>query len=178
MAPPPRPDAGGPVDRRRAVVYWSTPKPPGQHPVSERYQREIEELLRRLDGRPRPEPLSRRLSRRTAGFRSGFQSALRSFLRRPPVEQFMIASIALVLVSLILGLPMFGALATVAYWTSILGLLFFVLAIGLSIANRRPSSSGGCGGGGDRYWRGQVIEYRPRNEGFFGRLRRWFRRRR
>src|SRR5688572_26557209 len=91
--------------------------PPGQHPLSDRYKREIEDLLRQLDTRPLREPLSQRVARRTARFRSGFQSAFRGFLRRPPVEQFMILSLALVLASLIFQL--FPPMQTVARWTQI-----------------------------------------------------------
>jgi hypothetical protein len=141
--------------------------------VSERYQREIEELLKRLDKRPLQEPLSRRVSRRTAGFRAGFASGLRGFLRRTPVEQFMIASGALLLIYLVLGLPFFTPLAGVKYWAGVLSLLFFLLAIGLAIVQRRPS-----GGSGGPTWRGQVVDYRPRNPDLWWRIRQWFRRRR
>jgi len=139
--------------------------------VTDRYQKEIEDLLRRMESRPYREPFSRRLARRTTRVRAGFQSGLRGYLRRPPVEQFMIASIALVLASLILRLvpPLQG----LAYWTSILSLLFFVLAIGISIvSHRRPGASG------ERSWRGQVIDYRPRNPDLWWRLRQWFKRKR
>jgi hypothetical protein len=144
--------------------------------VSDRYQREIEELLRKMDTRSLHEPLPKRLSRRTSGFRAGLQQTLRGFLRRAPVEQFMIASIFLVLGSLVLGLlgtlvPS-DALGTLTYWTSLLGLLFFVLAIVMSVAGRQRG-----GGGPEQRWRGQVVEFRPRDQGLWTRLRGWFRRR-
>jgi len=137
--------------------------------VSERYQREIEDLLRRLDSRPVREPVSSKLARRTATFRAGLHRALRGFLRRAPMEQFMIASIVLVLVSLICNL--IPPLALVAYWTSVLSIVFFVLAIGVSVANRRAAGPSGP------IWRGQVIDYRSRrNPDFMTRLRQWLRR--
>jgi hypothetical protein len=139
--------------------------------VSERYRQEIEDLLRKMDGRPPEEPVSGRLSRRTAGARNVALSGLRAFLRRPPVEQFMIASIALVLTSLVLDLV--PPLAAVQFWTSILGLFFFVLAIGVSIARqRRPGSYP------EQRWRGQPIDFRPRNPDLWSRLRHWLRGRR
>jgi hypothetical protein len=136
--------------------------------VSERYRREIEDLLRNMDGRPLEEPMSGRLSRRTAGVRNAIRNGLRAFLRRPPVEQFMIASITLVLASLVLELV--PPLAALQFWASILGLLFFVLAIGVSVARqRRPGSDP------EPRWRGQPIEFRPRNRDLWSRLRQWLR---
>ena len=85
----------------------------------------------------------------------------------------MIASGALLLLYLILGLPFFAPLERVAWWAGALSLLFFVLAIGLSIGQRRPSA-----GSSGTYWRGQVVDYRPRNPDLWWRIRQWFRRRR
>jgi hypothetical protein len=139
--------------------------------VSERYRQEIEDLLRKMDGRPLEEPVSGRLSRRTAGARNVAVSGLRAFLRRPPVEQFMIASITLVLMTLVLDLV--PPLAAVRFWTGILSLLFFVLAIGVSIARqRRPGSHP------EQRWRGELVDYRPRNPDLWSRIRYWLRGRR
>ena len=139
--------------------------------MSERYRREIEDLLRKMDGRPLEEPMSGRLARGTAGVRNAARSGLRAFLRRPPVEQFMIASITLVLASLLLDFV--PALSAVRFWASILGLLFFVLAIGVSVARqRRPGSYP------EQRWRGQPLEFRPRNQDLWTRMRQWLRGRR
>jgi hypothetical protein len=66
---------------------------------------------------------------------SGLSGAFRSFLRRTPVEQFMIASIFLVAGSFVLGF--IPSMAGVARWASLLSILFFVLALALSVAARR-----------------------------------------
>jgi hypothetical protein len=145
--------------------------------VSDRYQREIEELLRKMDTRSIHEPLPRRLSRRTAGLRSGDQHLLRGFLRRAPVEQFMVASIFLVLGSFVFGL--LGSLvessivSSLARWSSLLGILFFVLAIVMSVAGGKRAS----GSADEPRWRGQVVDFRPRHQDLWTRLRAWFRRR-
>jgi hypothetical protein len=139
--------------------------------MSERWEREIDELLRRKEGRLRGEPVSRRFARRSAPFTSGLSGVFRSFLRRQPVEQFMIASIFLV--ALTFFLQMFRLLPTVSYWTGILSLLFFVLALALSVAGRR-----GFGPRASKRWREQEIEYSSAHPSLWDNLRHWWRRRR
>jgi hypothetical protein len=103
--------------------------------MPERWEREIDELLQRREAKLRREPVSRRVVRRSAPMMSGLSGAFRSFLRRTPVEQFMIASIFLVAVSFLLNFT--PGTAEVARWASLLSILFFVLAIALSVAARR-----------------------------------------
>ncbi len=139
--------------------------------MAERWEREIDDLLRRKEGRLRGEPVSRRFARRSAPFASGASGVLRSFLRRPPVEQFMIASIFLVAVTFLL--QMLRIAPVVAHWAGILSLLFFVLALGLSVAGHR-----GIGPRGSKRWRDREVQYGSAYPSFWNSLRVWFRRRR
>ncbi|HEX2728614.1 MAG TPA: hypothetical protein VHM16_02600, partial [Rubrobacteraceae bacterium] len=103
--------------------------------MSERWEREIDELLRRREAKLRREPVSRRFARRSAPFRSSMSGVGRSFLRRTPVEQFMIASIFLVAAAFLLSI--IPSASGMARWASLLSLLFFVLALALSMMGRR-----------------------------------------
>ncbi|MCC7103763.1 MAG: hypothetical protein IT307_01355 [Chloroflexi bacterium] len=134
--------------------------------MADRYEREIDELLSRLEGRPRKEPLSRRIGRRVRPYSSGFQSGLRAFLRRPPSEQFMIAALVMVIAAVILGY----FAPRIAGYVSALSILCFVVALGLSIAGRRSP-------GYQKKWRGKIVDY-PAGPSIWNSLRKWFRRRR
>jgi hypothetical protein len=134
--------------------------------MADRYEREIDELLGRLEGRLRKEPLSRRIGRRVRPYSHGFQSGIRAFLRRPPSEQFMIAALVMVIASFILG----NFAPRIAGYLSVLSILCFVLALGLAIAGRRSP-------GYQKKWRGKIIDY-PTGPSIWTNLRNWFRRRR
>src|SRR5689334_14911916 len=120
--------------------------------MPERWEREIDELLRRREAKLRREPMSRRVSRKSAPFTSGLSGAMRQFLRGTPVEQFMVASIFLVAVAFVLSIIP-GAFE-LARWASLLSILFFVLALALSVAARR-----GHGPPNQKSWRGQDVSY-------------------
>ena len=136
--------------------------------MSEKYEREIEELMHRLEGRMRREPLSRRMSRRFRPYSSGFRSAFAGFLRRPPTEQFMMAGMGLVLVSLVLSVL---SLQMWAGWVSILSVVFFVAGLALALTHRQSP-------GYQQRWRGQEINYRANGPNLWTSLRTWLRRRR
>jgi preprotein translocase subunit SecG len=145
--------------------------------MPEQWEREIDELLRRREAKLRREPVSRRVVRRSAPMMSGLSGAFRSFLRRTPVEQFMIASLALVALAFLLNiLP--GTLA-LARWASLLSILFFVLAIALSVASRRGY---GPQGSNPKRWRDRDVgygsNYGPSQPSLWESLRTWWRRRR
>lgn len=143
--------------------------------MPERWEREIDELLRRREAKLRREPVSRRVVRRSAPFMSGASGVLRSFLRRTPVEQFMIASLFLVAVAFLCTL--IPGAAMVARWASLLSILFFVLALALSVAGRR-----GYGPPTAKHWRDREINYgRPypsSHPSLWDSVRTWWRRRR
>jgi preprotein translocase subunit SecG len=143
--------------------------------MPERWEQEIDELLRRREAKLRREPVSRRVKRRSAPMMSGMSGAFRSFLRRTPVEQFMIASLALVAVAFLLNI--FPGTLALARWASLLSILFFVLAIALSVAGRR-----GQGPPGTKRWRDRDVgygsSYGSHQPSVWESLRTWWRRRR
>jgi hypothetical protein len=143
--------------------------------MPERWEQEIDELLRRREAKLRREPVSRRVARRSAPMMSGLSGALRTFLRWSPVEQFMVASIFLVAAAFLLSVvPGFAGLSQ---WASLLSILFFVLAIALSVAGRR-----GGGPHGAKRWRDRDVgygsHYGPATPSLWESLRTWWRRRR
>jgi hypothetical protein len=147
--------------------------------MPERWEREIDELLRRREAKLRREPVSRRVARSSAPMMSGLSGAFRSFLRRTPVEQFMIASIFLVAGSFLLSF--IPSMADVARWASLLSILFFVLALALSVAARRSQGPGGTGG--PKRWRDRDVGYGSNygsveHPSLWVSLRTWWRRRR
>ena len=143
--------------------------------MSERWEREIDELLRRREAKLRREPVSRRFARRSAPFRSSMSGIGRSFLRRTPVEQFMIASIFLVAVAFLFSI--IPSAAGMARWASLLSLLFFVLALALSMMGRR-----GHGQQQSKRWRDRDVDYGSSygsaHPSVWESLRVWWRRRR
>ena len=143
--------------------------------MSERWEREIDELLRRREAKLRREPVSRRFARRSAPFRSSLSDIGRAFMRRPPVEQFMIASLFLVAVAFVLNIVP-GA-AGLARWASLLSLLFFVLWIALAMMGRR-----GFGQPHTKRWRDRDVSYGSPHDAshpsVWESLRVWWRRRR
>ena len=145
--------------------------------MPERWEQEIDELLRRREAKLRREPVSRKVVRRSAPMMSGLSGAFRTFLRWTPVEQFMFASIFLVAAAFLLGvLP---GMAGVARWASLLSILFFVLAIALSVAGRRGF---GPHGSTTKNWRGREVGYGSTyghsHPSVWDSLRTWWRRRR
>jgi len=143
--------------------------------MSEKWEREIDELLRRREAKLRREPVSRRFARRSAPFRTSASGVARSILRRPPAEQFMIASIFLVAVAFLMSI--IPGAAGVARWASLLSLLFFVLGLALSVMGRRIPG----GPSGSKRWRDRDVSYGSSSSGgptVWEQLRHWWRRRR
>ncbi len=145
--------------------------------MPQQWEREIDELLQRREAKLKREPVSRRVSRQSAPVMSSASGVLRTFLRYSPVEQFMIASIFLVSVAFLLSfIPGGGEFAR---WASLLSILFFVLAIALSVAGRKGAA--GAGGSGPKRWREREVGYGS-NYGapqptIWTSLRTWWRRR-
>jgi hypothetical protein len=137
--------------------------------MSDRYEREIEELLHSLEGRMRTEPFSRRLARRFRPYSQGLRSAFASFLRRPLTEQFYISALTLVILSFMLSI--FG-LDRWAFFTGIVSIGVFVLALALSLAGHNIQRRQ------KKRWRDREIEYEPYGPSIWTQLRRWWLRRR
>ena len=146
--------------------------------MPQQWEREIDELLNRREAKLKREPVSRRVSRQSAPMMTGMSGVLRTFLRYSPVEQFMIASLSLVAVAFLLSI--FPNTAELARWASLLSILFFVLAIALSVASRK--SAGGSDGA--KRWRDRDVGHGssydqsgPPGPTVWTSLRTWWRRR-
>jgi hypothetical protein len=145
--------------------------------MPQQWEREIDELLQRREAKLKREPVSRRVSRQSAPMMSGMSGVFRTFLRYSPVEQFMIASIFLVAVAFFFSI--FPGMGEIARWASLLSILFFVLALALSVASRR-----GGGPAGTKRWRDRDVGYGsdygqsgPPQPHIWTSLRTWWRRR-
>ena len=132
--------------------------------MSNKYEKEIEEILKRAEDvlpkdRAEPsttetkDPGSRPLRRFTGG--RGLKIS---------AGKLMLASFALLLVAMILGASGVGQVV----YLVIAGLILFVIAYALFFVRPGGSSSGGY----EKRWRGRVIEDRPP---LWDRLKRWLR---
>jgi hypothetical protein len=132
--------------------------------MTDRINREIDDLLRHIEDRDR-RSVKRRFQRWSHAFSESWRSMFGGFLRRSPVEQFMIASVLLLMISLVM--QYFSR--TLAGYASILSILLFVLALVISVTS--PGR-----GGSQKRWRGKVIDYNQPT--IWTHIRRWFNRRR
>jgi hypothetical protein len=141
-------------------------------PPPDRFQREIDDIIRLAERRLEHQSFSyrmRRSTRRLGGVMGGLN------LRLPSPEVLGGWGLALLLASWLLSLvrfiPFSGFLGS---WALIFGILFLTVAIVSSLLRGR-----GMGGSGEKVWRGERVYYgSPYGEGFLGRLRRIFRSRR
>ena len=134
--------------------------------MSERYEREIDEILHHINRKRRPS-VWRRLTRYFQPHADGFSRAMAAFLRRPPAEQFMIASLVLVVLSFLLSMVGFGRWAG---YVSLLSIFLFVLGLAMSIAGRQSP-------GYRKRWRGRELDYDSSGPTIWSQLRNWLRRR-
>ncbi|MFN8522116.1 MAG: hypothetical protein U0821_03325 [Chloroflexota bacterium] len=138
--------------------------------MPERWEEEIDELLKRREARLRPEPLGRRISRSTGPATSGIGRVLRVIGDRPLVEQIMIASIALVAISSLMQLV--GLAGPVSFWAGVASLVLFVLALVLSFRGHQRAADQRAN------WRGQELYYLQRRPSLWASLQAWYRRKR
>jgi hypothetical protein len=127
----------------------------------DKIQREIEDILSRLDDLPaerKPTPMRRR-SRQAHSFVDGLFAPLASI----SIRHVMLAALALIVVGFFTrnAYPAFG------HWTLIGGVLLFFTAIVLSMFNR-----GGSAPAIDKRWRGQPMDLSGPTIG--ERLRAWY----
>ena len=135
----------------------------------DRLEREIDEILGRIDNFPAPEARKRRARKRMLrnvgnGF-SARQRALTRELSRISLSQVMLLSFLLILASFF-----FPALAK--QWVLFAGIALFLACFALMMFGRRGSSAGGSR---QAYWRGRPMSYETAS--WNSRLRRWFGRR-
>ena len=127
-------------------------------------EREIEEILARLDRFVPEERRLPRLRRRLGGAASGFLQGLRGLMPRVSVGQMMLAAFLLIVLAYLLRVL---DVPTLARYAVIAGLVLFLVAFALALGS----------GGRTRYekrWRGEVMNLSGPSLG--GRIRGWFRR--
>lgn len=117
--------------------------------MSNRLEREIEEILGKLDELPaerKPIPLRRRRTRTRWN---------RLLAKLPPLPRFNPSSMMLAGIGLILSALLFRMFSTsLATWAALIGLGLFFASFVLSFMQGRGGGPSG-GSGGDVYWRGQ-----------------------
>jgi len=138
-------------------------------PPPDRFQREIDDIIRLAERRLEHQSFSYRMKRSTRRLGNavgGFQ------LRLPPAETLGGWALALLLLGWLMTLPFIGANPLVrVLWQPVmaLGIILLVLAIVSSLMRGRN-------GGGSRMWRGERMSYAsPYGESLLEKLRRVFR---
>jgi hypothetical protein len=141
----------------------------------DKLQREIEELLDRLDNFVPEERFTAKMRNRRRQPTSrpqppGWLDRVQKRLERITLGQVLIAGLIILAVSFLFDGPLGGA----ARWLTILGLVMTVGAFVLSVI-RGGSNQAAVQGRVQRRWRGQIIEYGEPSR--IDRVRGWFRRR-
>lgn len=135
--------------------------------MPDRIEREIDEILRKIDDFPSrrqpPRRIPGRFSRRVAALQKGMASRL----ARISVGQILVLSLALMLFSFFFRVALGGS------WVYVLalGLILFFTTFVLSFRN-------GAGTGGEPYFRGRSRSYYTDERPVFTRLRDWWGRQR
>lgn len=146
---------------------------PANNPPPDRFQREIDDIVRLAERRLEHQSFGYRMrksTRRLSGAMGGWS------LRLPPAETLGGLGLALLMVAWILSLlaRMLPIAVMLQPWVLGIGLALLVLAILKSVM--RGQGGGGGGGGGNRMWRGERVSYgNPYGESFLSRLRRMLR---
>ena len=137
-------------------------------PPPDRFQREIDDIIRLAERRLEHESFGNRVKRslrRMGNALGGIHIGL------PPAEILGGWAMALLLIGWLLTLPIVNGVALariLAQPVFVLGIVLLVLAILTSLMRGR--------GGGNRMWRGERVSYgSPYGESFLGRIRRMFR---
>jgi hypothetical protein len=138
----------------------------------DKVQREIEELLDRLDNFVPEERLASKIrKKRRAETGAGFIERGWNRVSRISLGQAMLAGLAIILISWFFRAPL-GSLASPLM---VVGITLVIGAFILSIVNG-DSRRTIAGGRPEKRWRGQVIDYSEPSTA--SRIRDWFRRRR
>ncbi len=141
-------------------------------PPPDRFQREIDDIIRLAERRLEHQSFSYRMRRSTRRLGHAFGGFS---LRLPSPEWMGGWGMALLLLAWLMGLPIFGSARLVqvlAQPVLAIGIILLVLAIISSLIRGKAGGSGRS----NRMWRGERIAYgSPYGEGIFARLRRLFR---
>ena len=133
----------------------------------DRLEREINEILNKIEQFPTPESrrvrARKRVLRRLSGSVADAERAVARRLSRISIGQVMLFAFLMILGSFFFR--RFNPLFT--QWMLVGGVILFVSSFAIMIFSR-----GGSGPAGSQYWRGQAID--PRAPSLMPRLRRWF----
>src|SRR5712691_23466 len=129
-------------------------------PPPDRFQREIDDIIRLAERRLEHQSFRyrmRRSTRRLGNAFGGFAPKL------PPAETLGGWGLALLLLSWLFSLPFINGIflsRLLQPWTLIFGVLLLTLALISSLLRGRGATGvGGGGGGGGKLWRGERIAY-------------------
>ncbi len=127
----------------------------------DKLQREIEDILNRLDSFVPEEGVTSRVRRRSSDATTAFGRAVLAPLAHISLRQVMLTALVLTVLSLVF----MRVQPEFARWTLIAGLILFFTSFALSFFNRGPAKV-------ERYWRDRPIEIEEPSLG--DRLRAWW----
>ena len=140
-------------------------------PPPDRFQREIDDIIRLAERRLEHQSFSYRMKRSTRRLGRAFSGF---HFRLPAAEVLGGWAMALLLMSWLMTLPIISGVflaRVLAQPVLILGIILLVLAIVSSLMRGRAG-----GGAGSRMWRGERVSYgNPYGESWLSKLRRMFR---
>jgi hypothetical protein len=134
--------------------------------VSDNIEREIEEILSRLEEFVPEEGVAHRVRRRSSDWAANLHRAIASRLARISLGQIMLASLVLVVAALLFG----RVNPLLARWVVIAALILFFTSFVLSLRLSRGPSRGPAT---QKRWRGQVMDFSEPS--LTDRLRAWLR---
>lgn len=134
--------------------------------MSDNIEREIEEILSRLEEFVPEEGVAHRMRRRSSNWAANLHRAIVSRLAGISLGQIMLASLVLVLAALLFG----RVNPLLARWVIIAALILFFTSFVLSL---RPSRAAKGGPTVEKRWRGQVMDLSEPS--LAERLRAWLR---
>jgi hypothetical protein len=148
---------------------------PSSNPPPDRFQREIDDIIRLAERRLEHQSFGHRMRRQTRKI-GGAVGGLS--LRLPSAETLGGLGLAFLMLAWFfsLGLLNLRIITLIEPWIAGIGILLLVAAILSSISRSRGGGGSNGGGGGSKTWRGERIAYgNPYGESFLTRLRRMFR---
>jgi len=141
-------------------------------PPPDRFQREIDDIIRLAERRLEHQSFSYRMKRSTRRLSNAFGGFS---VRLPAAETMGGWGLALLLISWLLTLPIVN-LIPFSRLLQPLALMVGILLLTVALIASLMRGRGGGGGGGNKMWRGESIRYgSPYGQSFLSRLRRMFR---
>ncbi len=140
-------------------------------PPPDRFQREIDDIIRLAERRLEHQSFSYRMKRSTRRLGNAFSGL---HFRLPAAEVLGGWAMALLLISWLMTLPIINGVYLARVLSQpvlVIGIVLLVLAIVSSLMRGRAG-----GGSGNRVWRGERVSYgNPYGESWLSKLRRMFR---